>query len=115
MKIAGIVLLFLTSSRQRADAIKVLSHTKNHHKLVTRSDDLDDIDILSFSADMTEKSDSFKTLGQQNIEKQEEIQAKKDEAVRLAKQKAAAAKKKKEELVKKALVAQKAKKRAAEM
>ena len=85
MKIAGIVLLFLTSSRQRADAIKVLSHTKNHHKIHSRSDDLDDMDIFAFSADMTDKADSFKTLGQTKIEAEEQAKAKKDAAAKLAK------------------------------
>ena len=69
MKVSSIVLLFLTSGRQRADAVKILSHSRQHHRMALRQDDLDDMDIAAFSADMTDKADSFKTLGQQNIEK----------------------------------------------
>lgn len=43
------------------------------------SDDLDDMDIAAYSADVEQQADDFKTLGQLNIEKDEAAKKKKEQ------------------------------------
>ena len=89
---------------------------REQHELVQlNQDDLDDTDIAAFSMDMSTKAEDFKTLGQQKIEKEEELRKKKEDEEKAAEEKARLEKKKKEEAEKKAKTMEAAKKRAAEM
>ena len=52
-------------------------HELNLAQINAKSDDLDFGDISAYSADMSEKADEFKTIGQQKIEKEEKEKEKK--------------------------------------